>query len=368
MSWALQFNGIDTYMQAPVYSYSGNTFLITGRVKRTASLSDRKIIAIRQGWPVNQLVVRLLSYTSFSFFTRVNGAFSASDAVAIPSDGLFDFEVSLDATTADYTIKIDGVVKASGTLSNAGQKLTFSNADIFIGSETASSGFCPVNVEYININGERNYDATASDHSAGSQPILTDTIGGNDAIGVNFPTDVSAWVNLGGGGITGDITQTIRGLTQSASGTVTTIGFSGAITQTLQSFTQSATAEIKYTGNANQNILAFNQSLIGLVGSIGDITQTLNGFTQSATGQLSYQGQTTQTLASFTQSANGLIIVDITGTINQSVSAFTQSAIGNTPVTWVDQAKVTTNWSDDSGVITDWTDKAKVSTIWTEEV
>ena len=45
------------------------------------------------------------------------------------------------------------------------------------------------------------WDATASDHSnTGAQPVLTDTVGTNDATGVNFPTDGSAWVDLGGGG------------------------------------------------------------------------------------------------------------------------------------------------------------------------
>ena len=43
------------------------------------------------------------------------------------------------------------------------------------------------------------YDATASSHASGT-PVLTDTVGGNNATGVNMPTDGSAWINLGGGG------------------------------------------------------------------------------------------------------------------------------------------------------------------------
>jgi hypothetical protein len=44
------------------------------------------------------------------------------------------------------------------------------------------------------------WDATASDHSnTGVQPELLDTVGGNNATGVGFPTDGSAWVDLGGG-------------------------------------------------------------------------------------------------------------------------------------------------------------------------
>tara|TARA_R110002124_G_scaffold272158_1_gene441204 strand:- start:6066 stop:7217 length:1152 start_codon:yes stop_codon:yes gene_type:complete len=50
-------------------------------------------------------------------------------------------------------------------------------------------------------------DPDASDHSnTGQQPVVVDTLGSNNATGVGFPTDGSAWVDLGGGGIsvTGD--------------------------------------------------------------------------------------------------------------------------------------------------------------------
>jgi len=47
----------------------------------------------------------------------------------------------------------------------------------------------------------RYFSADASDHSnTGSQPVLVDTVGSNDATGTGFPTDGSAWVDLGGGG------------------------------------------------------------------------------------------------------------------------------------------------------------------------
>jgi len=46
-----------------------------------------------------------------------------------------------------------------------------------------------------------NYSPTASNHGSGT-PILTDTIGGNNATGVNMPTDGSVWIDLGGSGIT----------------------------------------------------------------------------------------------------------------------------------------------------------------------
>lgn len=58
------------------------------------------------------------------------------------------------------------------------------------------------------------WDATASVNGASppiGTPILIDTIGGNNSTGVNMPTDGSAWIDLGGGGIT----VTVQDLTQS---------------------------------------------------------------------------------------------------------------------------------------------------------
>lgn len=43
------------------------------------------------------------------------------------------------------------------------------------------------------------WDASTSDHSnTGIQPELLDTVGSNNATGVGFPTDGSAWIDLGG--------------------------------------------------------------------------------------------------------------------------------------------------------------------------
>jgi|GEM_PF-1994371 len=55
----------------------------------------------------------------------------------------------------------------------------------------------------------RNWDATASSHAAGELTLI-DTVGGNDATGVNFPTDGSAWVDLGGNTETYSFSATIN--------------------------------------------------------------------------------------------------------------------------------------------------------------
>jgi hypothetical protein len=48
-------------------------------------------------------------------------------------------------------------------------------------------------IRYVEIKNVLKLDASASNHSAGGQPTLKDTIGGNDAQGVNFPIDGSIW-------------------------------------------------------------------------------------------------------------------------------------------------------------------------------
>jgi hypothetical protein len=64
----------------------------------------------------------------------------------------------------------------------------YSNIDIYYAEFT----------DDLTSSNSRYYDATASSHTAGT-PILSETLNGNDATGVNMPTDGSAWLDLGGG-------------------------------------------------------------------------------------------------------------------------------------------------------------------------
>lgn len=81
-----------------------------------------------------------------------------------------------------------------------------------------SRGYCDLSKISISNNSVLAYkwDATASDHSGSTdQPVLTDTVGGNNATGVNFPSfDPSVWIDLGGGG---DLTITPTGIASTLS-------------------------------------------------------------------------------------------------------------------------------------------------------
>lgn len=101
----------------------------------------------------------------------------------------------------NYSLLIDGILVASTTSAAA----TGGNGVTLLGR--VSGNYTHTNVGYItfrnSIGGTAlfNWDATASSHAAGT-PILTDTVGGNNATGVNMPTDGSAWLDLGGIGTT----------------------------------------------------------------------------------------------------------------------------------------------------------------------
>lgn len=142
-----------------------------------------------------------------------------------------------------------------------------------------------------------------------------------------------------GGGISGAITQTTNGFTQSAIGTVTASGFTGTITQTAQSFTQSlvGTNILNINGGITQSLNSFTQSANGTItaaGFTGTINQNISSFTQLANGIVTTNltGVITQTAGAFTQLATGVIIEDINGVITQTISSFTQSATGIVPL------------------------------------
>jgi len=133
-----------------------------------------------------------ISLSAGKLYMRVNGV--SKTGTTVVADGTY-FEFKLEVTATEYICYIDNI-----------EQFRFSTAtviDPILGLSHASAALgVSSKAQFLTVAGKHNWDATASDHSAGSQPILTDTIGGNDATGVNFPTDGSAWVDLGGGGYT----------------------------------------------------------------------------------------------------------------------------------------------------------------------
>lgn len=150
---------------------SGYQFIFSGYIPENAG---RWLVAINS----NQWFLRLGSSGFFS--------------LGAVSDGEI-YEVELKKTGTLYELIVDGTtIKSHTTL--------FTPLPVdFLGSYGAYGA--EIDLIYFSATGLY-VSADASDRSnTGAQPVLVDTIGNNDATGVNFPTDGSAWVDLGGGGI-----------------------------------------------------------------------------------------------------------------------------------------------------------------------
>lgn len=126
---------------------------------------------------------------------RLSGVILSGSTVINDGD---DFTYILERTATQYIHTIQGVeqFRHTSTAQWAG----------ILGFGDESFEF-KGHLEYCKVDNVgtpvRNWDATASDHSnTGVQPILVETVAGNNGSGQNMPTDGSAWVDLGGGGFT----------------------------------------------------------------------------------------------------------------------------------------------------------------------
>jgi hypothetical protein len=113
------------------------------------------------------------------------------------------------ATYTDVFNALAGdIISFSANVSVTGSSVTI-GAKGSGGSSLSYAGFSTI--EIVDSISTRILDATLSDHSnTGNQPILTDTVAGNNAICSGFPTDGSAWINLGGDEETHNFSATIN--------------------------------------------------------------------------------------------------------------------------------------------------------------
>lgn len=223
-----------------------------------------------------------ISLSSGKLYVRLNGV-SKTGTTVVP-DGTY-FEFKLEVTATEYIFYIDST-----------EQYRFSSAvaiDPILGLSNASAALgVSSKAQFLTVDGKHNWDATASDHSnTGSQPILIDTVGSNNATGVNFPTDGSAWVDLGGGGVVdGDVSFSLPNLVVNSSGSATlpqpTGSASFTINQPLFLSAGSATlpqpvGAISLTLTAPSFIVSGSASLPQPVGSV---SFTIDAPTVSASG------------------------------------------------------------------------------------
>jgi Uri superfamily endonuclease len=195
MAWALQFDGVNDYASrdtADLFHQNLTQYAIKARLKETSSGS-------------NYLIGQLASFNGYVTIrndgtVRVKyGSTTVSFSFTRPTiNTYYDFEVQRDGNT--HRLYINEILQDTKSSSATNSS---TNLGVIGRSSGSVSGF---ELEYLELydaptSGSLlyNYSATASSHAAGT-PVLTDTVGGNNATGVNMPTDGSAWIDLGGSG------------------------------------------------------------------------------------------------------------------------------------------------------------------------
>jgi len=159
------------------------------------------------------------------------------------------------------------------------------------------------------------HDANSSDRSnTGQQPILTDTAGGNNATGVGLPTDGSAWIDLGGGGLS-------------------IIGQESTFTYQSVNASVQLTGQIDITGQVSTYVYNSIDGSVSLTGNIeiSGLTstyqyQSVDG-NVNLTGDLLIQGQTSNYNY---QSVNAFVVLTGSVEVIGSVSNVNYQAVNAT--------------------------------------
>tara|TARA_R110000772_G_scaffold24212_3_gene64125 strand:- start:1300 stop:2391 length:1092 start_codon:yes stop_codon:yes gene_type:complete len=186
MAWALQLDGVNDFLKSAVAISNpvpvGESLIFNGLWENTGGALQMPVDIYSGG--SNDYVALLPSGQIRSRFS--GNTLTSGDAVI---DGAA-FKLEIVRTISEYSVYLDDVFQYSHSIvADLNDFTGFSDGFAFKGQ-----------IRDCAVGSVAFFDATASSHAAGT-PILTDTIGGNNATGVNMPTDGSAWVDLGGSGI-----------------------------------------------------------------------------------------------------------------------------------------------------------------------
>lgn len=188
MAFGLQFNGTNTAAYFTEVSTSG-VFALTGEFI-TGTLSDHGLVMGVSTSNANFIG----DVQGAGFYARIANVDSSGQALPIANETRYTWSVVRDAGNT-VTVTLDGV--GSYTFTAAGVV----NFDVhgrnsfgfFFDGQLIKSEISLAGVPTFN------WSSTASDHSnTGAQPIIVDTLSSNDSVGVNFATDGSDWIDVGG--------------------------------------------------------------------------------------------------------------------------------------------------------------------------
>lgn len=274
MAWAVETDGVNDYLvsstswvptdldnwnlkiRARRLSGTGNRVLFTN-----SDFDDGMYINANTGGSGDNLSCFIGGVPIFAPLTGFN------------TDRLFH-DIEVDCVSGVIELIVDTV--SYGTASRGG--LSLSRNKIWFGNRAGTSSWMHQQTEYVDLtdsntpSNSRYYDATASSHAAGT-PILTDTIGGNNATGFNMPTDGSAWIDLGGSGVT--VTATLGTINYSSQDATVSLAGSVDINTTLGAISYSSQdASISLTGS------------LDVVATLGAINYSSKNTTVSVTGDV----------------------------------------------------------------------------------
>lgn len=344
MPFALQFDGVNDHLTfaTPV----GNGMSSAGDDSQHWALE----FDVSLENPSNTYVYRPIESTSIS---RVELLFRKSDGLVrfvSPSSGQYQW-TGIDLTAAEVSIKLE---KLAGS-----RTLAISVNGGAPSNDTGGDNACDFDVFGVNSNNgwldgylknlkftdfitpanNRNFSPDDSARGPGST-ILTDTISGNNAVGVGFPTDGSQWIDLGGGGVELNVTELLNSFQDSSLLNVS-YNVSAIITEQLGSFSDSSQVNLTSAQNVTGAVTEVFGSFVDL--SLINVNQTVG-----------VDISVTELLNSFSDGSNVTISKDITSDVTEVLTSFSDDSSVKLPVTWSVKQPVETTW----GV------KGKSSTIW----
>lgn len=266
--------------------------------------------------------------TSGQIRTRFGGTINTG-GTSIAEDSVFKFEIARTAT--QYIVYMNDVLQYSQNYTSDLQSLNgFSYVSFLFEGQLYD---CSVGVTNF-------YDATSSSHSTGN-PVLTDTTAANNASGVNMPTDGSAWLELGGGGIS----------VTAESGTYLYTGTDAQLLTTR--ILKADSGAYLYTGTTVSLLKGFvlpaNSGSYSYLGQGATLTYTpVGAFILTAdSGGYAYTGSN----INFNRDR---VIIANSGTYIYNGTDIQIILPGQI---WTDKPSASTNWNNQTNVTTIWTDK-----------
>jgi hypothetical protein len=345
MAWALLFDGVNDYLTFPVAV--GNGVGVAGDDNQ-----HWELVITQDLLQSSTYVYRPIESSTVS---RVEVLFRVSDGLVrfvSPTSGTYQWAGTGINSDVNQEIKF---IKPAGV-----RRLDLYVNGVFFASDTGGDNSCLFDVygknsgagyvsgnltqlkftDFITSANDRNFDPTASSHAAGT-PILTDTIGGNNATGVNMPTDGSAWIDLGGGGIS---------IAVDSGG----YSYAGTDARLIASRVLKADAgSYLYTGSAASLLKGFvltaSSGSYSYLGQDATLTYTPAGaFILAAnSGNYTYTGSN----VNFNRDR---VIIASSGTYNYNGTGIQIILPGQI---WTDKPSASTNWNNQTVTTTIWTDK-----------